>query len=288
MTSQAARLKTLTRTRVQPRVPDAAPFVKWVGGKRALLPQLEALFPARFDRYFEPFVGGGAVYFHLQPGTAYLSDYNADLVNAYRVVRDEVDALIAHLKTHLNDPEYYYELRAKRPETLAPVEAASRMIYLNRTCFNGLYRVNAKGGFNVPYGKHKNPQICNEETLRLASAALQGAVLNHDPYMAVLERAKAGDFLYFDPPYHPLTETANFTSYTPGSFNAQDQRDLAETFIALANRGCKVMLSNSDTPFIRELYGAFHIETVMAPRMVNRDASKRGPVSELVIRNYKR
>ena len=288
MTRQAASLKTLPRTRIQPRVKDAAPFMKWVGGKRALLPQLEALFPQRFDRYFEPFVGGGAVFFHLQPETAHLSDYNDELITTYRMVRDEVDALIEHLRTHSNDPEYYYAMRAQDPAELDDLECASRMIFLNRTCFNGLYRVNSKGTFNVPFGKHKNPTICNEQGLRAASEALRGVTFAQEPYMAVLERAKAGDFIYFDPPYHPLTETANFTSYTPGSFSARDQQDLAETFIALANRGCKVMLSNSDTEFIRELYSAFHIEKVMAPRMVNRDASKRGPVAEVVVRNYKR
>lgn len=288
MTTHAASLKTLKTAIARPRVKEAQPFVKWVGGKRALLTQLEALFPRSFERYFEPFVGGGAVFFHLQPETATLADYNADLINAYRVVRDNVEELIAHLHAHRNDEEYYYMMRGLDPETLGPVEQASRLIFLNRTCFNGLYRVNSKGIFNVPFGKHKNPNICNEEVLRGASFALRGTRLRHKPYMAVLEEARPGDFIYFDPPYHPVSETANFTSYTPGSFSAQDQKDLAETFMALANRGCKVMLSNSDTPLIRELYAAFHIETVMAPRMVNRDASKRGAVSEVVVRNYRR
>jgi DNA adenine methylase len=286
MTIAATKLKTVTSTRT--RVKEAGPFLKWVGGKRGLMPQLESLFPRRFERYFEPFVGGGAVFFHLAPEVAYLADDNAELMNAYRVVRDDVERLIAHLATHRNDEEYYYALRATDPDALDPIERASRLIYLNRTCFNGLYRVNSKGEFNVPYGKYKNPNITNELGLRAASDALQGARLATQPYMAVLEEARPGDFIYFDPPYHPLNATSNFTSYTAGQFTARDQEDLAKTFIELANRGCKVMLSNSDVPFIHDLYAAFHIEKVMAPRLVNRDATKRGPVSELVIRNYRR
>lgn len=277
-------LATLQRT----RIPEAQPFVKWVGGKRAILPQLDKFFPRRFERYFEPFVGGGAVFFHLQPGEATLSDLNSELINTYRTVRDDVDTLITHLRSHRNDEEYYYDMRATALDELDPIARASRLIYLNRTCFNGLYRVNSKGGFNVPFGKHKNPTICNETGLRAASEALKGVRLAHRSYMALLNEARPGDFVYFDPPYHPLTASSNFTSYTADSFSAQDQRDLATAFRVLAERGCKVMLSNSDTEFIRELYADFQIEVVMAPRMVNRDAAKRGPVAEVVVRNYKR
>lgn len=270
------------------RAPDAAPFVKWVGGKRALLPELAVRFPARYNRYFEPFLGGGAVFFHLQPERSILSDFNAELIDTYTTVRDDVDRLIQHLATHHNDEEYYYALRAQDPSALTVLERASRMIFLNRTCFNGLYRVNARGGFNVPFGKHKNPTICNEPGLRSASLALQGVELHHRSYAAILDEACAGDFIYFDPPYHPRNATANFTSYTSDSFSEADQVALRDTFAALAARGCKVMLSNSDTPLIRDLYADFHTEIVMAPRFVNRDASKRGPVSEVVVRNYRR
>jgi DNA adenine methylase len=281
---------TPTNTAFQPsvRVKDAAPFVKWVGGKRALLPELAARYPARFNRYFEPFLGGGAVFFHLQPERAILADYNAELIETYTAVRDQVDALIRHLASHRNDEDYYYALRAQDPATLEPLERASRLIYLNRTCFNGLYRVNARGDFNVPFGKHKNPTICNEPGLKAASLALQDTALHHRSYDKVLDEAQAGDFIYFDPPYHPRTTTSNFTNYTAGSFSEADQAALRDTFRVLADRGCKVMLSNSDTPLIRDLYADFHVEVVMAPRFVNRDASKRGPVSELVVRNYRR
>lgn len=281
MTRASAAIQT-------PSIPHASPFVKWVGGKRALLPELAARFPVRFNRYFEPFLGGGAVFFHLQPERSVLSDFNAELIDTYVSVRDDVDGLIQHLAAHRNDEEYYYALRAQDPTSLSRLERASRLIYLNRTCFNGLYRVNARGGFNVPYGKHKNPTICNEPGLRAASVALQGAAISHRSYAAVLEEARPGDFLYFDPPYHPRNATANFTSYTADSFCERNQADLADTFRELARRGCKVMLSNSDTPLIRDLYADFHVEVVMAPRFVNRDASKRGPVSELVVRNYRR
>lgn len=284
-TAQHAALRT---NLVPVRVPDAAPFVKWVGGKRSLLPQLTARLPQRFNAYHEPFVGGGAVFFALQPQVAVLADDNAELVNAYTVVRDEPERLIRHLRTHRAEEDYYYELRAKDPTTLEAVERASRLIYLNRTCFNGLYRVNSRGGFNVPFGRYKNPQICNEVGLRAASAALRGADLRNDSYEHVLETARRGDFVYFDPPYHPVSATANFTSYTAGAFSERDQRRLAEVYRTLADRGCKVMLSNSDTPLIHELYAGFHVDIVAAPRLVNRDASKRGPVNEVLVRNYRR
>lgn len=283
-------LKTAVKPALLPlvRVPEAAPFVKWVGGKRALMPTLAVRFPQRFGAYHEPFVGGGAVFFALQPPNASLADDNAELVNAYTVVRDEVETLVQHLRTHEAEEGYYYDLRSKDPAQLDRVERASRLIYLNRTCFNGLYRVNSKGGFNVPFGRYKNPNICNEAGLRAASAALRDVRIERKHYDHVLETAKRGDFLYFDPPYHPVSATANFTSYTAGAFSEHDQRRLASTFRELADRGCKVMLSNSDTPLIRELYDDFHVETVLAPRMVNRDASKRGPVNEVLVRNYRR
>lgn len=280
---------TALQTAIVPvRVPEATPFVKWVGGKRSLMPQLTARLPQRFNAYHEPFVGGGAVFFALQPKAAVLADDNAELINAYTVVRDEAERLIRHLRTHRAEEDYFYALRAQDPRQLDPVERASRLIYLNRTCFNGLYRVNSRGGFNVPFGRYKNPQICNEVGLRAASAALRGADLRHDTYEHVLDTARRSDFVYFDPPYHPLSATSNFTSYTAGSFGERDQRRLADVYRTLASRGCKVMLSNSDTPLIHELYGDFNIEIVAAPRLVNRDATKRGPVNEVLVRNYRR
>ncbi|MEB3195864.1 MAG: DNA adenine methylase [Candidatus Sericytochromatia bacterium] len=272
---------------IQVRIPDAAPFVKWVGGKRSLLPQITGRLPARFNSYHEPFVGGGAVFFALQPVRAHLSDENAELVHTYQVIRDDVERLIRHLRGHRADEDYYYAIRALDVRQLDGIERASRLIFLNRTCFNGLYRVNSRGAFNVPFGRYKNPQICNEVGLRAASAALRGTGLAHQGYEQVLLRARRGDFIYFDPPYHPVSSTANFTGYTAGAFDARDQRQLAEVFRTLSLRGCKVMLSNSDTPYIQELYRDYLVEIVAAPRLVNRDASKRGPVNEVLVRNYR-
>lgn len=252
------------------------------------MPQITARLPQRFYNYHEPFVGGGAVFFALQTPGAHLSDDNAELINAYQVVRDDVERLIRHLRGHRVEEDYYYTLRAVDPRGIDPIERASRLIYLNRTCFNGLYRVNSRGGFNVPFGRYKNPQICNEVGLRAASAALRGTRLAHSSYENVLTHARRGDLIYFDPPYHPVSPTANFTSYTAGAFNELDQRRLAETFRTLSHRGCKVMLSNSDTPLIQELYSDYVVETVAAPRLVNRDASRRGPVNEVLVRNYRR
>lgn len=269
------------------RVPEALPFLKWVGGKRALLPQISGRYPGHFGRYFEPFLGGGAVFFDLQPQVGVLSDLNDELVVAYGVVQQDVERLIRHLGQHRNDEDYFYALRATDPEALEPVERASRLIYLNRTCFNGLYRVNGKGRFNVPFGRYKNPTICNPNALRAAHAALQGVALHHRGYEAILDEARKGDFIYIDPPYHPRTATSDFTAYTAGGFSAQDQARLAEAFTTLDRRGCKLMLSNSDTPLIQELYAGFHVESVAAPRLVNRDATKRGPVDEVLVRNYR-
>jgi DNA adenine methylase len=265
---------------------QAAPFMKWAGGKGRLLKQLLPLLPEQYGRYFEPFLGGGAVFFALRPQTAQLSDVNEDLINVWVSVRDRVDALIEDLGRHRHEKAYYYAVRARDPRLLAPVARASRMLFLNRTCFNGLYRVNRRGHFNVPFGSYTNPDLCPEDKLRAASEALRGASIRSVGYAAAVVDAQAGDFVYFDPPYDPISRTANFTSYTAGSFGDQDQRDLADTFAALDARGVKCMLSNSDTPFIRELYRHWRIETVMAPRAISRNAEGRQAVSEVVVRNY--
>ena len=264
----------------------AGPFLKWAGGKGRLLAQYQPLFPEKFGRSFEPFVGAGAVFFHLAPGEAHLSDVNPELVNAYTVIRDQVDALISTLAGYQHDRDFYYALRAVDPETLSPVERAARIIYLNKTCFNGLYRVNRRGQFNVPFGDYKNPRICDEAGLRAANAALQGVSVTHQGFDAVLAEAKSGDFVYFDPPYHPLSPTASFTSYAADDFGPEDQIRLAAVFRRLDAKGVKIMLSNSDTPFIRDLYEGFHIQQVWAPRAINRDASKRKGVPEVVVTNY--
>lgn len=265
----------------------AGPFLKWAGGKGRLLGQYEPLFPQRFERYFEPFVGAGAVFFHLSPAEAHLSDVNPELVNAYAVIRDRVEELIPELGTYRHDRDFYYALRAQDPASLDVVARAARIIYLNKTCFNGLYRVNRRGQFNVPFGDYKNPRILDEAGLRAASHALQGVSVSHQGFDAVLAEARSGDFVYFDPPYHPLSPTASFTSYAADDFGPEDQIRLAAVFRRLDAKGVKLMLSNSDTPFIRDLYEGYPIRQVWAPRAINRDASKRKGVPEVVVTNYR-
>lgn len=237
------------------------PFVKWVGGKRQLLRQFRELglyppedFSPLTNTYYEPFVGGGAVFFDLLPKNAELSDLNNELVTTYNVIKNNVDELIQSLQKHIYDKEYYLEVRAKKVEDLSDVEVASRFIFLNRTGFNGLYRVNKSGQFNVPYGRYSNPVICDEDNLRRVSGVLQGVTITHQDYKNVLKTAKSGDFIYFDPPYYPINATSSFTSYTTERFLEKEQTELRDTFVKLSNMGCFVMLSNSDTPFINELY----------------------------------
>lgn len=241
------------------------PFVKWVGGKRQLLRQFRELGlypPEDFDpmtnTYYEPFVGGGAVFFYLLPKNAGLSDLNKELVTTYNVIKNNVDRLIESLRKHIYDKEYFLEVRAKKIEDLSEVEVASRFIFLNRTGFNGLYRVNKSGQFNVPFGRYNNPVICDEKNLRQVSEALQDVSITHQDYKKVLETAKSGDFIYLDPPYYPISATSSFTSYTAEGFLEKEQTELRDTFVKLHEKGCFVMLSNSDTPFINELYSGLN------------------------------
>ena len=272
------------------------PFVKWVGGKRQLLKQFRLMnlyppekFDIRHGRYFEPFVGGGAVFFDLLPETAFLSDLNNELVTTYNVIKSEVENLIKSLKRHKLDKEYFLKVRAQDPITLTPLNVASRFIFLNRTCFNGMYRVNSKGGFNVPYGKYTNPLICDEVNLRKASKALKNVEIANQDYKEVLKKAKKGDFIYFDPPYYPVSKTSSFTSYTKEAFLDREQAELRDTFVELHKRGCFVMLSNSDTPFINDIYSepkGLRITKVEAGRAINSDATKRGKITEVLVTNY--
>jgi DNA adenine methylase len=274
------------------------PFVKWVGGKRQLLAQFykmnlypPELFDIKTGRYFEPFVGGGAVFFDLLPEKGFLSDLNKELVTTYNVIKNDVEGLIASLKKHKTDKEYFLKVRAQDPKKLGDMAVASRFIFLNRTCFNGMYRVNSKGGFNVPYGKYTNPLICDESNLKKVNKALQGIEIKHQDYKEVLKSAKKGDFIYFDPPYYPVSKTASFTSYTAESFLDKEQVELRDTFLELHKRGCFLMLSNSDTPFINRIYSelekyGIRISKVDAGRMINSKASGRGKIKEVLVTNY--
>jgi DNA adenine methylase len=266
----------------------ASPIVKWVGGKTRLLPELLARMPAQFGRYYEPFAGGAALFFRVAPTRAVLGDDNADLVNLYRTVGRNVEDVIRRLAVHRrhHDEAHYYDLRTRWNDagvSWTPVDRAAAFVYLNKTCFNGLWRVNRAGHFNVPIGRYDDPPICATESLRAASTVLRRAELRRDHYRDTAADARAGDFLYFDPPYDPVTVTANFTSYTSGAFGPDDQRELAELARRLVARGCKVMLSNSDTAFVRSLYKGFRVDRVRCGRAINSNAGKRGDVDEVII-----
>ncbi|KKL82849.1 hypothetical protein LCGC14_1980630 [marine sediment metagenome] len=266
------------------------PFLKWAGGKRQLISQMDQYFPKKFNKYIEPFVGGGAIFFYLLPENAILIDINKDIINAYRVIKNNVTELIGSLKKHKNEKEYYYDIRnvdrdLEEFDGWSTTEKASRIIFMNRCCFNGLYRVNSKGQFNVPFGKYKNPKFCDEENLISVQKALKNVNLVNDSFDKCLDFAEEDDFIYFDPPYVPISDSANFTSYTKDNFNNDDQIRLNETFKSLDERGCNVMLSNSYSDFILDLYRDYHIHFLQAKRAINSDASKRGAIKEVLITN---
>lgn len=268
------------------------PFLKWAGGKRQLLPEIRKLIPSRINTYYEPFIGAGAVFLNLQPQRAVINDINSELMNVYQVIKDNIDSLIEDLPKHKNDKEYFYQIRNldRDPQyrNMSPVERASRIIFLNKTCFNGLYRVNSKGYFNVPFGYYKNPKILEEMLLRSVHEYLNRAhiiLLNTDFGDAVFE-AKKGDFVYFDPPYDPVSDTSSFTSYNLDGFCKKEQEKLKSVIDDLTTKECKVLLSNSGTEFIKKLYKEYTIKTVPANRAINSVGSKRGSIDEVLVMNY--
>jgi DNA adenine methylase len=268
--------------------PVASPIIKWVGGKTKLLTELTARMPERYGRYFEPFAGGAALFFRVAPTRAVLADYNADLIGLYSAIASDVNAVIRRLQHHrdAHDETHYYKTRTRwndRDKSWNAADRAATFIYLNKTCFNGLWRVNRSGAFNVPIGRYTDPPICVPDTLRAAQGLLARADLRCGEYQTAVEDAVRGDFLYFDPPYDPMTATSNFTSYTSLAFNHDHQRELAETARKLVARGCQVMLSNSDTPFIRSIYKGFTIDRVKCSRAINSNAAKRGEVDEVIV-----
>ena len=273
-----------------PHGDSARPVVKWAGGKRSLRRQLFGLAPPRFNRFHEPFLGGATFFLFLAPEGAVLNDANCDLMQLYEAIRDEPEAVMAELDTfqpHVLDEQFYYRTRAVAPASLPPARRAARFIYLNKTCYNELYRVNSAGLFNVPFGRYTAPPTLYQPTniLRVARL-LRRARLSCSDFAPALADAGKDDFVYLDPPYVPLTATASFTRYTRDAFTAHDQRRLATAVHELTARGCLVLLSNSDTPLVRELYDGYHIDEVFAPRSINSDAGRRHKISELAIRNY--
>lgn len=270
-------------------VPGARPFLKWAGGKRQLLPELLRRTPSSFRRYHEPFVGGGAMFFALAERGLYrrhgarLCDINPELINAYTTVRDRVETLIVLLASFQNDEAFYYRVRAQDPRALDPIQRAARLIYLNKTCFNGLFRENRSGHFNVPYGHYKSPLICAPEDLRAASRALRGVAIELSAFDELEHAAQPGDFVYCDPPYAPTSRTASFTTYSSGGFTDEDQARLGRLVERLGARGVSVLLSNSAVPLTYATYRALRVEHVAAKRAINCRGDRRGEVAELLV-----
>lgn len=273
-----------------------APVVKWVGGKRQLLPEIKKYFPKKFNTYFEPFVGGGAVLFELQPKNAIVNDINKELINLYSVIQNNVEELIDKLSdtdTYSNTSECYYRIREldREPQKynkMTGIDRAARILYLNKTCYNGLYRVNSVGEFNSPFGSYKNPNIINEITLRAVNKYFNESnikFLNGD-FEKTVKNAKKWDFIYFDPPYAPISKTSNFTGYNESGFGENEQMRLKKLCDALDKKGVKFLLSNSDCELIRKLYKDYNIVTIKAKRAINSNGNNRGNISEVLIRNY--
>lgn len=266
------------------------PFLKWAGGKSRLLPALSNRLPRGFGTYFEPFLGGGALFFHLVarrgPQAAVLSDINSDLVDTYLGVRDKVDHVVDCLREHADRHrrDHYYQIRDQEMDGKDLAPRAARLIYLNRTCYNGLYRQSRRGRFNVPMGRYLKPTICDEPLLRAASAALAPVELLCAPFHQVLRRAAGGDLVYMDPPYIPVSATASFTSYHRDGFKEEDQRRLARLFKELAAARVHVLLSNSDTEMVHEIYAGLPCDKVKVARAINSRAGRRGGVGELIFR----
>lgn len=271
-----------------------APFLKWVGGKRQIMSSIVDLLPTEINKlnYVEPFIGGGALLFHLQPKVAVINDFNLELINVYMVVKNNLEDLLIDLQKHKNEADYFYYLRGldriEEFQKLSNVQRASRIIYLNKTCFNGLYRVNNAGEFNAPFGRYKNPNIINAPTLKAVNKYLNSneiSLITGD-YADVLNNISKNTFVYLDPPYHPLTEGSSFTGYVQGGWNIYDQIKLREVCDELNKKGVKFLLSNSSTDFIKEQYNAYEINIVKANRSINSNGEKRGEVEEVLIRNY--
>lgn len=270
------------------------PFLKWAGGKRQLMPEIRKMLPNGVTNhpYYEPFIGGGALFFELLPKRAVINDYNEELINVYTVIRDNPSALIEDLKRHKNTAEYFYKIRAidRQPifSNLTRIERASRIIYLNKTCYNGLYRVNNAGEFNSPFGRYKSPNIVNEPVIKAVSKYLNSSQIQISScdYALILKDIPTDSFVYLDPPYHPISESSSFTGYAQGGWDEGDQLRLRDVCNRLRDNGIKFLLSNSASDFIREIYSDYNIHIVQAKRSVNSNSSRRGQVDEFLIRNY--
>jgi DNA adenine methylase len=269
------------------------PFLKWVGGKRQLVPEIKAKYlPPAYRTYYEPFVGAGALFLDLRPSSVVINDSNTELINCYLTIKHSVEELITSLRSYQNEKAYYYQIRDWDRQldyaTKSVIDRAARIIFLNKTCYNGLFRVNAKGQFNTPFGRYKSPKILDEDVLRAVSHYLNSSqiqILNLD-FQAAVQTATAGDLIYFDPPYDPISSTSSFTGYATNGFDRSEQIRLKATFDYLSNQGCQVLLSNSNTEFILNLYQDYRIETISATRAINSNAQKRGKIDEILVMNY--
>jgi DNA adenine methylase len=276
--------------RARRTVDGIGPFLKWAGGKRQLLPDLMGEIPGEIDTYYEPFVGGGALFFALAAGKrfrrAVLSDCNQDLIDCYRAIQSDVEAVIANLRAQAVGEEEYYAMRARVPADLELPMRAARTIYLNKTGFNGLYRVNSRGGFNVPFGRYTKPAVCDEPRLRAAAGVLKRVKLVCQDFAQTVATATSRDFVYFDPPYVPVSETAKFTAYAHSPFGPDQQQRLTGVLRELGARRVPALLSNSDCPTTRELYSGLPLRSVDVRRSINSDATRRGPVGELIVKSF--
>jgi len=269
------------------------PVVKWVGGKRQLLNEIKKYIPKNMTVYYEPFVGGGAVLFDLQPEKAVINDINSELINLYQVIKNDIEELIEDLKKHRNEEKYFYQIREydrdrEKYNKLSSVEKASRLIFLNKTCYNGLFRVNRAGEFNTPFGFYKNPNIVNEQILRAVHDYFNknDVVFYNKDFEEVLISAPEGAFVYLDPPYDPVSDTASFTGYSKDGFSREEQIRLKKVCDKLDKRGVKFLLSNSATQFIKDLYCDYKIEIIQAKRAINSVPDKRGEIDEVLVRNF--
>ena len=261
------------------------PFLKWAGGKRSLVEQFLPHIPDAFGRYHEPFAGSGALFFHLRPKRASLSDNNRRLIRTYIGLRDAPDAVIERLRSYPHEREFFNEMRQRNIDEGDDVDVAAWFIYLNKTGYNGLYRVNSKNRFNVPFGDYKRPKICDEQRLRACARQLKNVRLEHEDFETSARRARKGDLVYFDPPYVPLSHTSSFTSYTRHGFSMEEQRRLRDLALELAKRGVHVLLSNSSADAVRELYReGFEQIDIRARRAINSKADRRGEITELLIK----
>lgn len=266
------------------------PFIKFAGGKQKLLADIRGKMPANYNRYFEPFIGGGALFFSLEPKGALINDVNKDLYTLFSVVRDNPNELMDMIGTHTNSPDHYYSVRAMDRKSsydfMSPVERAARFIYLNKTAFNGLYRVNKRGENNVPFGNYINPTFFDKDNINACSAALEDTEITNNDFELILDKVNRFDFVYMDPPYHPLSSTSSFTEYTSCGFSTNDQTRLRKFCDKLHAKGAYFMVSNSSTDLIKGLYCDYNIHTIQAARTINSKGSGRGKIDELIITNY--